>query len=225
MSVAKDKAINKIMSDFEKASNLTLKQLELLQKVINTKTERIPPETIQQIKKNEIRLDNFELKISQRIINTIVLYNPVASELRNIMACYRMITSLERIGDLVVKAMTTLKKMKDIHLLLMNLKDINKMMDLATEMVAKATSSFINGNEEDAVWAINNDVVVDKLDRHISRNSVLAEDVLKETEQIIVDYSSIKRVVSAIERVADHAGHIGEASIFALEGKDVRHQL
>lgn len=224
MSVIKDKAIGKIMSDFEKAANLTLKQLELLQKVINTKESGIPPETIHQIKKNEKKLDNFDVKLSERIISVTVLYNPMASELRNIMACYRMITSLERIGDLVVKAMTVLKKMQDTRLLTLNLKDINKMMDLATEMVAKATFSFINGNEEDAVWTIDHDDLVDKLDRHISRNSILAEDVLKEAEKIIVDYSSIKTVVSSIERIADHAGHIGEASIFALKGKDVRHK-
>lgn len=224
MSVAKDKAIQKMLSDFEKASSLTLKQLELLQKVINTKESGIPPETIKQLKKNEISLDRFELKISERIINVIVLYNPVASELRKIMACYRMITSLERIGDLVIKAMNYVKKMKDNRLLLINLKDINKMINLATEMLTKATSSFMDGNEEDARWTIDTDVVVDKLDRHISRNSVLAEEVFEEVHKVIVDYSSIKSVVSAIERIADHAGHIGEASIFALKGQDVRHQ-
>lgn len=225
MSVAKDKALKKIMSDFEKSSNLTLKQLELLQKVVNTKHEGIPSVTLQQLKKNEKRLDDFELKISDRIINVIVLYSPVASELRTIMACYRMITNIERIGDLIIKAMNTLKKMKDTRLLMLNLKDINKMLDLATEMVSKATFAFINGNEEDAMWTIENDVQVDDLNRHISRNSILAEDVLEEVEKVIVDYSSIKSVISSIERIADHAAHISEATIFALEGKDVRHKM
>lgn len=225
MSVAKDKAIKKIMGDFEKASNLTLTQMELLQKVINKKEEGIPTVTLQQLKKNEKRLDNFELKISDRIINTIVLYSPVASELRTIMACYRMITNIERIGDLIIKAMNTVKKMKDDRLLMLNLNDVNKMLDLATEMVSKATYAFINGNEEDAMWTIENDVQVDELNRHISRNSILAEDVLKEVEKVIVDYSSIKSVISSIERIADHAAHIGEATIFALEGKDVRHSM
>lgn len=224
MSVAKDKAINKIMSDFDKASNLTLKQLDLLQKVVNTKESGIPAETIQQLKKNEKKLDRFELKISDRIINVIVLYNPVASELRNIMACYRMITNLERIGDLIIKAMNYLKKMQDIRLLLLNIDDINNMISQATEMLTKATFAFLEGKEEDARWAINNDVEVDKLDRHISRNSILAEEVFEEVHKVIEDYSSIKSVVSAIERMADHAGHIGEAAIFALKGKDVRHQ-
>lgn len=224
MSVAKNKAIQKIMSDFDKASNLTLKQLDLLQKIVNKKESGIPAETMQQIRKNEKKLDTFELKISDKIINVIVLYNPVASELRSIMAIYRMITNLERIGDLIVKSANYLKKMKDTRLLLLNINDINKMIGLATEMLTKATFAFLDGNEEDARWAINNDVEVDKLDRHISRNSILAEEVFEEVHKVIEDYSSIKSVVSAIERMADHAGHIGEAAIFALKGKDVRHQ-
>jgi phosphate transport system protein len=224
MSIAKDKAIQKILNEFEKASNLTLKQLDLLKKIINTKIEGIPAETIQQLKKNEKKLDWFELKISERITNSIVLYSPMASELRNIMACYRMITNLERIGDLVIKTMSTIKKMEDTRLLKMNLEDINKMVDLTTEMLQKAVFSFIEGKKEDAEWVINHDSAVNFLNKHIARNSILAEEVLEEVQKIIVDYSSIKSLISSIERMADHAAHIGEASIFALEGKDVRHQ-
>lgn len=224
MSIAKDKAIRKIMSDFEKASNLTLKQLDLLQKVLATKIDGIPAETLHQLKKNEQKLDGFELKISQRIVDTIVLFSPMASELRSIMACFRMITNLERIGDLVIKTMSTIKKMEDTRLLKLNLEDITKMLTASTEMVHKATFSFIDGKKEDAVWVIENDANVNYMNRHISRNSILAEEVLQEVQKIIVDYSSIKSVISSIERIADHAAHIGEACIFALEGKDVRHQ-
>lgn len=224
MSVAKDKAIAKIMSDFEKASMLTLNQLELLKQVVNTKETGIPAEIIQQLKKNEKKLDNLDLKINDRVINVIVLYNPVASELRKIMACYRMITNVERIGDLIIKAMSHTRKMKDTRLLLLNLDDINSMLDQTTVMLKKALFAFLEDNEEDALWVISNDVVVDKLNHHISRNSILAEEVFAEVNKVIEDYSSIKSLVSAIERMADHAAHIGEAVIFALKGKDVRHK-
>jgi len=114
--------------------------------------------------------------------------------------------------------------MEDTRLLKMNLEDINKMVDLTTEMLQKAVFSFIEGKKEDAEWVINHDSAVNFLNKHIARNSILAEEVLEEVQKIIVDYSSIKSLISSIERMADHAAHIGEASIFALEGKDVRHQ-
>jgi len=223
MGVTKDKAIDKILREFDKASKLTLKQIELLQKVIITKDKRIPSSTLQRLRKNEKRLDTFELKISEKIINVMVLYSPVASELRNLMACYRMITNLERIGDLVIKIINSIKKLKDSRLLLLNIEDINKMTDLTHKMVSKATLSFINNEKDEALWVIKNDISVDKLNRRILRNSLLAEEVLSEITKEILDYTAIRIIISSIERIADHAAHIAESSIFASVGKDVRH--
>ncbi|MFI0490207.1 phosphate signaling complex PhoU family protein [Flavobacterium sp.] len=224
MSIKKDKAIDKILSEFDEASKLTLKQIELLIKVISTKDTGIPTDILKQIKKNEKKLDVFELKISEKIINVMVLYGPVASELRNLMACYRMIISLERIGDLVIKASDSLKKLNDKRLLLLNLEDITKMSNLAFEMVSKATLSFTNNEKEEAIWVIQNDLVVGKLNRHITRNSILAEEVIEEMQKALADYSETRNIISTIERIADHATHIAEASIFASVGKDIRHK-
>jgi len=224
MSVTKDKATGKIFSDFDKASKLTLRQMKLLQKVVTNKDKKMPSLTVQQLRRNEKKLDTLELKISNKIINVMVLYSPVALELRQLMACYRMITNLERIGDLIIKTMNSIKKLNDKRLLLLNLDDITKMFDLTYQMVSKATLSFINQNKEAAIWVIQNDAVVDKLNRHIARNSILAEDILEEMHNTIVDYSCIKSIISSIERMADHATHIAEASIFASVGENVRHK-
>ncbi len=43
---------------------------------------------------NEKKLDKMEVKISDKIMNTIVLYQPVASDIRKIFACYRIVISL-----------------------------------------------------------------------------------------------------------------------------------
>ena len=223
MGVTKDKAIDKVLKEFDKASKLTLKQIELLQNILITKNKKIPSSTSQRLRKNEKRLDNLELKISEKIISVVVLYSPVASELRNLMACYRMITNLERIGDLVIKIINSIKKLKDSRLLLLNVEDINKMTDLTYKMVSKATLSFINNDKDEALWVIRNDISVDKLNRRISRNSILAEEVLNEITKEILDYTAIRIIISSIERIADHAAHIAESSIFASEGKDIRH--
>ncbi len=74
------------MDDFESLSNLTLQQMELLAKVITSEHTNISAESLKQIRKNERKIDTYEIKISNRIISTIVLYKPVASELRRIMA-------------------------------------------------------------------------------------------------------------------------------------------
>ena len=151
MSITKDKAIRKIMDDFESLSKLTLQQMELLTRVIGSEHKGIAAETLKQIRKNERKIDSYEIKISNRIISTIVLYKPVASELRRIMAAYRMITNLERIGDLIMKIVHVLKHLKDPNLLLLNKKDISKMLAVSTEMISKAIFSFTDNDKEAAL--------------------------------------------------------------------------
>jgi phosphate transport system protein len=141
------------------------------------------------------------------------------------MACYRMIINLERIGDLVIKITYSVKKLNDKRILLLNLEDINKMTRLAFEMVSKASHSFLNNDKEEAIWVIQNDITVAKLNRHITRNSILAEEVLEGMQKALTDYSEIRNIISNIERIADHASHLAEASIFASVGKDVRHKI
>ncbi len=224
MSITKDKAIRKIMNDFESLSKLTLKQLELLEEVIVTRQTGIPTEIVQQIRKNERKIDAYEIKISNRIISTIVLYKPVASELRRIMASYRMITNLERIGDLIMKIVNVLKNLKDTSLLLLNQEDINKMLAVTIEMVSKATFSFTDNDKEAALWTLRSDSFVDDLNRQILKNSILAEKSSGKLQKVILNFIGIKSIISSIERIADHAAHIAEASIFAYEGTDIRHQ-
>ncbi len=225
MSTTKDKAIRKVMDDFEGLSKLTLQQMELLAKIIASERTIIAAENLKQIKKNERKIDAYELKISKRIINTIALYKPVASELRRIMASYRMITNLERIGDLIMKIVNVLKKLKDPNLLLLNSKDISKMLSVSTEMISKAIFSFTNNDKEAALWTIKSDGIVDDLNRHIFKNSIIhVEKFPDELHKRIINFIEIKNIISSIERIADHAAHIAEASIYAYEGTDIRHQ-
>lgn len=223
MSIMKDKAIRKIMNDFENMSKLTLQQMELLSKVITSERTNIYAESLKQIRKNERKIDAYEIRISKRIINTIVLYKPVASELRSIMACFRIITNLERIGDLIVKIVNILKKLKDPSLLLLNSEDIGKMLNLSAEMISKAIFSFTNNNKEAALWTFKNDSLVDDLNRQILQNSIVAEKFSGKLQKVILNFIAIKSIISSIERIADHATHIAEASIYAYEGADVRH--
>jgi phosphate transport system protein len=224
MSITKDKAILKIMNDFESLSKLTLQQMALLAKVIASEHTNISAESLKQIRKNERKINTYEIKISNRIIHTIVLHKPVASELRRIMASYRMITNLERIGDLIMKVINVLKKLKDPGLLLLNSEDITKMLAVTTEMLSKATSSFIDNDKEAALWTLGSDSFVDDINRKILKKSILTEKTSGNLQKVILNFIDIKSIISSIERIADHAAHIAEASIFAYEGIDIRHQ-
>ena len=68
---------------------------------------------IKEIRENEDKIDKYEILISDKFINSIVLYQPVASDIRRIVAIYRMTINLERIGDRVMNIIRALSNIND----------------------------------------------------------------------------------------------------------------
>ena len=60
----------------------------------------------------ENQIDNLEVVIGEQFTNTIVLYQPVASDVRRIVACYRMTVNLERIGDRIINLVRIIEKVR-----------------------------------------------------------------------------------------------------------------
>ncbi len=224
MNSKKDQAIKKIMKDFETFAALTMQQLDLLDKVLNSEDSKIPEEALKEFTKNEEKLDKFEVSISGKIINTIVLHQPVASDLRKIFSCYRMALNLERIGDLVINIVYFLDKVKEHKIFARTSGMIDNMFIMSSKMVSKALISFINSDKEFAIWTIKNDVVVDELYNKLMKKSINKGDFSVDTKKLLLDFMDIRSIISNIERIADHATNIAEASIYSLEGTDVRHQ-
>lgn len=220
----KDQAIKKIMKEFNAFSELTMNQLSLLEKVLTGEDLTIPEGTMEQMVKNETKLDKFEVSISDRIINTIVLHKPVASDLRMIFACYRMSINLERIGDLVMNIIKFLDKVKEHETYKRSSDLIDNMLVQSSKMVTKALISFINSDKDYAIWTIKNDDVIDELFTRLMKKSIKAGKVSDENTNLLCDLMDIRSIVSNIERIADHATNIAEASIYALEGTDIRHK-
>ncbi len=224
MSLKKENAINDILKNFEKFANLILQQLDILKNIINSGKIKVPEDVYQQIKKNEKEFDKFEINISEKIINTIVLYNPLASDLRKIMACYRMSIDLERIGDSIFNIINFIVRIKepDLYAKLKNL--IFHMLLFSINMVNKSLISFTNSDIEYAIWTIKKDEVVDELNHKLLKKAIKKSNITEETQQVLFSYINIKEIISNIERIADHATNIAEASIYALEGTDMRHK-
>ena len=65
-----------------------------------------------EIRENENEVDKYEVLISEKFINSIVLYQPVASDIRKIIAVYRMTINLERIGDTVMNIIDSIENIK-----------------------------------------------------------------------------------------------------------------
>jgi phosphate transport system protein len=224
MNIKKENAIHGVIEKFGEYSNLILHQITLLEKVFSSGPLDISKELIDDIKKNEEKSDQFEIKLSEKIINTIVLQQPLASDLRKLMACYQMVINLERIGDLVVNIINFIPKIKDREIFSQMTNDIFNMLIITKNMVQKSILSFTNSDREYAVWTIKNDSAVDEMYQKLVKRAISKSDMPEETRQLLLTFIHINSIISNIERIADHATNVAEASVYALDGIDIRHQ-
>ena len=82
MSQKKDEAIVNIIADYEKLANLVLRQLDILEKLIASGKLRLDDAEQEDFVKNEEKINKLEVKLSEEVINSIALYQPVASQIR-----------------------------------------------------------------------------------------------------------------------------------------------
>lgn len=222
MTTNKDQAIEVMDHEFERMSNLVLMQLELLDKILVADDDKTIKDIGKTLKENENEIDNLEIILDNKIVQAIVLYKPVASDLRHIFAQYRMMINLERIGDLIIKIFYYSQDMKDKYL------DkssgyLLEMLRAVTKMVKNAILSFTTSNVEDAIKTIKKDVYIDELNQKILKKTLAKMDVPKESQSLIINFVDIRSMVSSIERIGDKATNIAEASIYAMTGTNIAH--
>ena len=62
------------------------------------------------------------------------------------------------------------------------------------------------------------------MNHKLVKKAVAKSKLPEETQQLLLSYININSIISNIERIADHATNVAEASIYAMEGTDIRHQ-
>lgn len=223
MSIKKDKKFEGINKDFQKMKSILYEQFETLENVILTGLDTLSKKDLETFSKNETNLDKLELKMSHNIIQTIGLQQPMASELRQLISYLRMLGDMERIGDQLNNILHFFMDLTPKQLPENQKESIHNMYDMSLIMVRKALDSFENEDHKTAIWTILNDEVVDdmqrKLIKRMLRKSTPPNMAIEDATNIL-NFGSI---LSSIERIADNATNIAEASIYYQNGTDLRH--
>ncbi|MCX6254218.1 MAG: hypothetical protein NTV31_07040 [Bacteroidia bacterium] len=223
MKTKREESILDIIVTFEEMADTILVQLKLLEKYMAGPEEEECDRYRIEIRQNEDKIDKYEVLISDKFINSIVLYQPVASDIRKIVAIYRMSINLERIGDLVMNILNSIENIKDSEEYKAMTEVISAMLLSGITMVEKSLLSFINNDNEYAIWTIKNDEIVDEMNHKLLINSISKAKVSDKTKEMLLSYVDLKNIITNIERIADHATNIAEASIYSLQGTDIRH--
>jgi len=224
MNSKKDNAINNILSNFEGFANLLLSQLDLLEKLLASGEIKFSEQDIKVLRDNENMLDKLEVKISDEIVNAIALYQPVASDIRKIIACYRITISLERVGDMVMNIVYFIQKIKNPKIYAKLSDVISNMLIQSSNMVNKALLAFTNDDKEYAIWTIKNDAVIDDINKKMLKKAIKKSSGSNENKELLISFINLSSMITNIERIADQATNIAEAAIYSIEGKDIRHK-
>ena len=224
MTTNKDLAIKGIEQEFEALSNLILEQLQLLDELFENRKAGKQDEIFERLTKNEQKIDKYEVRLDDRIIEAIVLYQPMARDLRRLFAIYHMTINLERVGDLVDKIACTYLAINDTTMVDESAASLHSMLKTTAKMVKRAILSFINNDAAFAVWTIKKEASFDEMNQKLLKRTIKAEGLPKKSQEILNNMFDVRSIIASIERIGDHATNIAESSVYAISGSNVRHK-
>jgi phosphate transport system protein len=164
-------------------------------------------------------LNQLHVEIDNRCFRLLALHQPMATDLRAIVAAVKINTDLERVGDLAVNIAEAGKRYIT-HAPVKQLIDIPKMGDIAQAMLRDALDAFVRRDTSLAQQVLNEDDRLDSLKTQVFRD--LLTYMLKDqgTVEPAIDLILVSR---HLERIGDHATNIAEDVIFMVSALDVRH--
>jgi phosphate transport system protein len=165
-------------------------------------------------------INSLEETIDRECVRLIALFQPVAGDLRQLMAVDHIITELERIGDSatnIAEEVLTLGHLppRPIH------PRLASMVNMVQEMVRQSLEAFFRSNSHLARQVCIMDSDVDALDQAIIQD--LLQEMTGTPEAILPGQAQIN-IVRNLERVGDHATNIAEQVVYMVEGESVRHR-
>ncbi len=175
-------------------------------------------EAAQDVRHGDRAVDEMEIDVERLCVETLALQQPVASDLRFILAVLRINGELERIADL---SKGVAKRLLRLDLDTLQLPDeLGTMALLARDMLADVLRAFSDDDADAARQVRREDLEVDRLRtavRDWGHSHILGGDIPAE---VVVDVLDVAR---CLERVGDMCANVAEDIVFLVEGRNIRH--
>lgn len=169
---------------------------------------------------DEEEIDHLEKKIDSEGVDILLRFQPVASDLRHVIATMKVSSNLERIADQAVRVAVRARRVT-VSAIADEAHALGPMFVEATDLFRDSVRAFA---DEDVVLARS----LKARDRQIDQiNHDITDDF---TEKMalhparITDYVNLIFIARHLERVGDHAKNIGEEAVYAAEAEDIRYR-
>ena len=167
----------------------------------------------------EPAINDAEREIDELALDLLAMQQPMAIDLRFILAVLKINADLERVGDQAVNiAQRVLDLISEPEIQLPV--DIPRMADSVSTMVQRALESFLDGKAEVAEAVLQMDNIVDRMK---DEAFVVLVQKMNDDPSCIRRALNVLIITRALERIADQATNIAEDVIFWVRGADVRH--
>jgi phosphate transport system protein len=164
-------------------------------------------------------INALHIEVDDRCIRLLALHQPMATDLRAVVAAVKINTDLERVGDLAVNIAEAAKRYAS-HPPVKKLVDIPQMGDIAQAMLRDALDAYVRRDTALAHKVLNEDDRLDGLKTQVFRELLTFMLQDPNTVEPALDLILVSR---HLERIGDHATNIAEDVIFMVSALDVRH--
>jgi phosphate transport system protein len=173
----------------------------------------------QRMIERDLQVNRIELETDDLCLRILARRQPVATDLRFITLALKVVTDLERMGDLAVNICERVLEL-NVEAPLGDYKSLTRMAKTSQEMMKLALEAFVTSNVDLAQQVIDRDQVVDAYSSQVFREFLA---FMVNDPQVAQRATRLQSIAKYLERTGDHATNSAEFVIFKVKGKDIRH--
>jgi phosphate transport system protein len=207
--------LDKLRSLLIRMGSLVDEQIEFALRAINESDTKLAKLVIER----EQKVNEFDLMVEGQCQRIFALSQPVAVDLRLIMAAMRINSDLERIGDIAENIAERVEPLVGQQDLLAKVGS-KEMSTTARQMLTNAFDAFINNDARLARSVFGEDDIVDELAKQSFYKLI---EIMKSEPGLIEPAAHAMALFRHVERLADHSTNIAEDVIFVVEAKLLKH--
>lgn len=210
-----DKELNNLRSTLEKMARLGQESLEACTRSMLEKDRSVAERTFA----NEREINNLEIEIDHAVADAFALHQPVAIDLRFLLAIQKINNDMERIGDHCVNIAQSAISLAGFNGNTQFL-ELPKMVTITKSMLGDACHSFFTKDMQLARTVLESDDTLDELNRANTREAIQLVKTDKTSIELALE---LLRVSRNLERIGDLSTNIAEEVIFHVQARVVKH--
>ena len=211
-----DESLAALRNNVLMMAGLTERSLERAMKGLVNRDDNISATAIA----DDEEIDQLEKQIDKDGVDILLRFQPVASDLRRVVAAMKLSSNLERMADMATTIARRARKLNQ-HPPLAEVELIRPMYDHAMSMFKDSVDAFAREDVDLARAVVPRDQKLDDLNRLASHKLV---DRMAQDPDQLRGYLNLIFVGRCLERVGDHATNIAEDAVYAAAAEDIRHQ-